>query len=240
MTQKPLPTALPTDNTPETYSATGWKMLLVEDDATVIIHDVTVKTGNADTAANATSITVVALTSALPSGVTLDFGGVHATLTQDSALGDTSLDVEALSGAIPKNTEAVYSNLAEVPLGEQFQMDMPSDEETVKVHGRATPIRIVNGKDLTMSAKSVAGLTDPTVKRLQRKGRQLSPGCRQRVILKASDGYAVLAMVNVTAKLTGQPGQAQRWEFGMNLSGKLFDADLNDTTPAWEEIGGLN
>lgn len=231
-----LPTSLPADTTPAPYSSTNWHLYLLDDNATSVVQGVTITTG-ASAASGATSITVTALPNAIPSGTVLNFGGVPATLTADAASGATTLAVSALSGAIASGATATYSNLTEVPVSEQFNVDMPNDEETIKVFGRTTPIRVVNGKDLTMTVRTIAGITDPTVKRLQIKGRRISPNNRQRVVLLCSDGYAILAMVNVSGKPVGQPGQSQRWEFAMNLSGDMYDANLNDTTPAWAKIG---
>lgn len=236
-TQKALPQALPVDSTPRTYSGNDWHLFLVDEDADGIIEGTTVVTA-APAAANATTITVAALRSPLASGTVLDFGGVDATLTAAAAAGATQLTVTALSGAIAQGTTATTEGtLTEVPLGEQFNPDMPSNEEVVNVHGRTTPIRVVNGKDMTMTVRTVAGLDDPTVKRLKNLGRRLSPNNRVRVVLKTADGYALLATVNVAGKPTAAPNQSQRWEFTMNLSGGLWDADLTEANPVWTPIG---
>lgn len=237
MPQQPMPANLPADNTPNTYSGNDWKLFLVADGATSILEPFTV-TASAAAAAGATSITVNALTSPVASGVVLSFGGVLATLSAAAAAGATSLAVNALSAAIPSGSTATApGTLTEVPLAEQFNPDMPASEETINLHGRTTPIRVVNGKDLTMTVRTVAGLDNAVVKRLKNLGRRISPNNKVRVVLKTADGYAILAQVNVTAKPSASPNQSQRWEFGMNLSGDMYDADLNDANPAWALIG---
>ncbi|GAA5514770.1 hypothetical protein Dcar01_03531 [Deinococcus carri] len=236
-TQKPLPQALPADNTPNTYSGNDWHLYLVDADANAIRMPATVTT-TAAAVAGATSLTVAALNAPIADNAVLDFGGVQVTVTEPAAAGATQLTVAALTGALPQNSQATTEGtLTEVPLGEQFNPDMPSNEETINVHGRTTPIRVVNGKDLTMTVRTVAGITDPVVARLKNLGRRLSPNNKVRVVLKTADGYAILATVNVAGKPTAAPNQSQRWEFTMNLSGDMYDADLNETNPAWTLIG---
>ncbi|WP_161881942.1 hypothetical protein [Deinococcus alpinitundrae] len=239
MTQQPLPTALPTDNTPKTYSGTLLTAYLLLAGQTTLVTG-TVTTGGTLTAAAATTITVTALPVALPSGTVLDFGGVKATLTAAAAASATALTVSALSASIPAGATAAYQNFDEIPLAEDFAPTLTDDEETVKVHGRITPIRTVNGKDLTAMVKTVAAIDDPVIKRLVILGTQISPGNRARLIFKYADGFAILATVNIgSPKPTGAVGSTQRYEFSGNLAGKMFWADLNETTPQWYPIGTL-
>ena len=67
-------------------------------------------TAGAAALAGAEEITVVALTTALPSGTVLDFTGAgkFAKLTAAAAVGATALTVEALDTALDKDDEASY------------------------------------------------------------------------------------------------------------------------------------
>ncbi|WP_104992722.1 hypothetical protein [Deinococcus sp. NW-56] len=236
-TQKALPEALPADNTPNTYSGNDWHLYLVDAEADAIREPATVTT-TAAAATGATTLAVAALNAPIADNAVLDFGGVDVTVTEPAAAGATQLTVAALTGPLAQNARATTDGtLTEVPLGEQFNPDMPSSEETIQVHGRTTPIRVVNGKDLTMTVRTVAGITDPVVQRLKNLGRRLSPNNKVRIVLKTADGYAILATVNVAGKPTAAPSQSQRWEFTMNLSGDMYDADLNDANPTWTPIG---
>ena len=84
-------------------------------DAVVVTVDV------AGAAANATSIPVIALTGAIPSGTLLDFTGSKkfALLTAAAAAGATSLTVEALPTALVSTDTATYSGVGpkQVPSG---------------------------------------------------------------------------------------------------------------------------
>jgi len=238
MTQQPVPVAVPVDNTPKTYSGTLLTAFLLLATQTTLIT-ATVTTG-ALAAANATSITVTALPAAIPSGAILDFGGVLATLTANAAQGATTLAVSALPGGIASGATATYTNLSEIPLAEDFAPSLTDDEETIKVHGRITPIRSTNGKDMTANIKTIAAIDDPVIKRLVVLGTQISPGNRARLLFKYADGFCILATVDIgSPKPGGAVGSTQRYEFSANLSGKLLWCDLNEATPQWYPIGTL-
>lgn len=228
---KPMPTAVPVDNTPETTSATPWKAYLLADGATIITEDAEIKP-TAEAAKDAIAIPVAALPIPLAIGTVLDFGGVKATLSAPAEAAATSLAVTALAAKIPLGATAFGGGtLQEIPLSEQFNPDLPFDIETIKVHGRNTPIRKVNGVDMTMTVRTVASLKNPVVNELKRAN-----GARKRIVLKTTDGYALLGLCIVIGKPSGQTGQSQRWEFTINLTGRLFEAYLMDENPAWKEV----
>jgi len=236
MTQQALPSALPTDVTPNTYSGTPMTAYLLADNATTTLS--TTVTTSAIAATSATAVTVNALTAALPSGASLDFAGVKAVLTAPAAQGATSLAVAALSGGIASGATALYVNFDEIPLAEDYTATLTSDEESIKIHGRFTPVRNTNGFDFTSNIKTIAGVDNKIVKRLVVYGAQGSPGNRARILYRWADGFCILATVNISAaKPGGAVGSTQRYEFGANLSGDLYWCDLNETTPQWYKIG---
>lgn len=68
-----------------------------------------VVTLGANAAQNATTLTVAALTGAIPTGTTLDFGGAKfARLTADAAAGATTLTVAAIPTALVSGDTATY------------------------------------------------------------------------------------------------------------------------------------
>jgi hypothetical protein len=71
----------------------------------------TVATTSAVASASATSLTVTALTSVIPSGTHLVFGTVLATTTASAAIGATTLAVSAISAAILSGTAGVIGTL---------------------------------------------------------------------------------------------------------------------------------
>ena len=238
MPQTALPTALPTDRTASTYSATNIKAFILKNPNQTVLTTATVTTGATVTATAATSITVTALTDPIPTGATLDFLGVKATLTADAAQGATTLAVTALSGPIAAGTSATYLNYDEVPLTEDNIPTLGETEETIKIRGRLTPLRSVNEKDFTAMLKTVAGLDDPTVKRLFVLGVQISPFNRARVMWVMPDGLVFLCLVNIgVGKTSGAVGTAVRYDFSANLTGDCYWGDRNETTFKWYKLG---
>ncbi|GAA5503018.1 hypothetical protein Dxin01_02767 [Deinococcus xinjiangensis] len=238
MAQKPLPKILPKDTTPNTHSATLTSCLVLPADAMEII-DAQVKAGAA-AAKDATTLTVAALTTAIPAGTVLDFGGVPVVVTTAAAAGAVELDIEALPAALANAAAATFHNYDEVPLAENFNATLNDDEETIKVHGRFTPIRSKNGVDFTATIKTVAGADDPVIARLIEAGMQPTPGCRRRLVFVWSDGFALLVTVNIGApKPSGNPGQSMRYDFAANLAGHAYWTNLNDPAPVWKPVGQL-
>lgn len=236
MTQQALPSALPTDLTPNTYSGTPMTAYLLADGATTTVS--TTVTTSAAALTSATAVTVNALTAALPVGASLDFAGTKAVLTAAAAIGATALTVAALTGGIANGVTALYVNFDEIPLAEDYTATLTSDEEVIKIHGRFTPVRNTNGFDFTSTIKTIAGIDNKIVKRLTIYGAQGSPGNRARILFRFADGFCILATVNIgAAKPDGKVGSSQRYEFGANLSGDLYWCDLNEATPQWYKIG---
>jgi hypothetical protein len=82
------------------------------DAAQFLAPDAVVVTMNASALAAATSLTVVALTGAIPSGTILDFGtNKLAILTAAAAAGDTTLTVRAIPTAMAGTETATYAGV---------------------------------------------------------------------------------------------------------------------------------
>lgn len=237
-----LPTTLPKDNTPNTYSGTKVKAFLLPLDATTLISaTLTLAAAVAKDATTASISSSADVT--IPAGTVLDFGGTKLTVgnaAEDLTSTASSVAITAAPAAVANGTTAAYANYVQVPVTEEIAPTLADDEETIKIQGRATPVRVMNGKDLTANLKTIAGIDDPVVKRLVQKGAQLSPDNRERILFQFDDGFALLALCNIGApKPEGRAGSAQRYNFSANSTGRLFWTDMNETTPTWHEIGAL-
>ncbi|MVN86817.1 hypothetical protein GO986_08580 [Deinococcus sp. HMF7620] len=235
-----LPTALPTETTPKTYSANKLRTFILSTLATTLVVNGTI-TNTATVNANATTAQLSATVDTfVPSGTLLLFGTVPITTTADVTIGTsaTAVSIQAAPvGGVASSTTATYSNLLEIPTPEEVSPTLTSDEETIKVHGRNTPIRSVNGTDLTANIRTLAAIDDPVVKRLITRGMSLSPNNRERILWLYDDGFALLATVNIGApNRQAAPGGTQRCMFTANLSGGLHWANLNETTPTWKAL----
>lgn len=241
MAQGDLPTALPADKTPNVYSGTKLMTYLLALGATSIIPATTL-TNTTAVAANATTMTISAPSNVdLPSGTVLTFGITQVTTTAAATVTNagTAVAIQAAPAAVAINTTATYTNLLEVPIAEESNPTLTDQEETINVHGRITPIRVVNGKDMTASIKTLGGIDDPVVKRLITKGMSISPNNRERIVWVYPDGFALLATVNIGAPTRqAAPAGSQRVMVSANLSGGLYWANLNDTTPEWKPVNG--
>lgn len=236
-----LPATLPADNTPKTYSGTKLVTYLLAVGASAIIPATTL-TNTAAVAANATTMTISAPSNVdLPSGTVLTFGTTQVTTTAAATVTNagTAVAIQAAPAAVPINTTATYTNLLEVPIAEESNPTLADQEETINVHGRITPIRVVNGKDMTATIRTLGGIDDPVVKRLITRGMSISPNNRERVIWVYPDGFALLATVNIGAPTRqAAAGNSQRVQVSANLSGGLFWANLNDPAPTWQAVNG--
>lgn len=240
---KALPTSIPADTTPKTYSGTKVKAFLLDPSATSMVS--ATLTLAAAVAANATTASISSSSAVtLPAGTVLDFGGVRLTVgnapANVTAVASNVTITAAPAGGVPSGATATYANFVQVPVTEDISPTLADDEETIKLQGRATPVRVMNGKDLTAMLKTVAGIDDPVVKRLVQKGAQLSPLNRERLIFQFDDGFALLALCNIGApKPEGKAGTSQRYNFSANSTGALYWTDMNEPTPEWHEIGAL-
>lgn len=235
-----LPTALPLDDTPKTYSGTALRTFLLAPGASILIASLLIT----NTAAVAKDATTMQLTSAsdvtIPTGTVLTFGTTEVTVAAPANLTSvaSAVTIAAAPAGVAANATANYSNLTEVPVAEESNPSITDSEETIQVHGRYTPVRSINGKDMTSTIRTIAGIDDPVVKRLTAKGFEISPNNVERVVWLYPDGFALLATVNVGAPMRqAAPGNTQRAQFTANLSGKLAWADLTETTPVWHEVG---
>lgn len=239
---KTLPTTLPTDNTPKTYTGTKVKALLLDPSATSLISATLTLAAAVASGANTASISSdVDVT--LPAGATLDFGGTILTVggaDEPVTSAASSVAITAAPAAVDNGTTATYANYVQVPVTEEIAPTLADNEETIQLQGRATPVRVMNGKDLTANLKTIAGIDDPVVKRLVQKGAQLSPDNTERILFQFDDGFALLALCNIGApKPEGRAGTAQRYNFSANSTGRLFWTDMNEANPTWHEIGAL-
>ena len=233
-----LPATLPTDRTAKTYAGSALKTYMLPLGATAIVT--AALTNTAIVAQGATTMTLSAPAATfIPSGTVLTFGTTEVTTTADVTVdaGGDAVAIEAATAGITANATSDYSNLVEVPNTEDSNPSLSDSEETIRVHGRLTPIRSINGKDLTATIKTLAGIDDPVVKRLTLKGMQLSPNNMERIVWIYPDGFALLATVNIGApQRDSAPGNTMRNNFSANLAGALAWADLNETTPVWREV----
>jgi hypothetical protein len=232
-----VPTANPKDKTPKTYSATDVTTYLVPLTGP-LIPSATVTTSAITKEAVTTTLTATAALF-LPSGTVLDFDGVEITtaadVTADAA--GKSVAIVAATAAVANNKTATYTNLVEVPTAEASVPQLADMEETKQVHGRSTPIRVVNGKDMTATIRTLAGVDNPVAKRLWLKGLKKSPNNVERVLWVYPDGVALMATVNVgIGKRGGGPMQTMTTEHAAGLSGGLWTADLTDDAPEWEQV----
>ncbi|MEI3783783.1 hypothetical protein U9R89_21940 [Pectobacterium brasiliense] len=238
---KSLPTTLPTDNTPKTYTGTKVKAFLLDPSATSLItSSLTLAAGVAEAATTASISSVPNVT--LPVGTVLDFGGTRLTVGAEANVTNvaSNVTIEAAPAAVTTGTTADYANYVQVPVTEEIAPTLADNEETIQLQGRATPVRVMNGKDLTANLKTIAGIDDPVVKRLVQKGAQLSPDNTERILFQFDDGFALLALCNIGApKPEGRAGTAQRYNFNANSTGRLFWTDMNEASPTWHEIGAL-
>ncbi|MVN88767.1 hypothetical protein GO986_18675 [Deinococcus sp. HMF7620] len=235
-----LPTTLPSETTPKTYSANKLRTFIVSAQATTLIVNGTI-TNTAVVNANATTALLSAdVNSFVPTGTTLLFGTIPVITTADVTIGTgaTTVNIQAApAGGLAANATATYSNLLEIPTPEEVSPTLTADEETIKVHGRTTPIRSVNGIDMTANIRTLAAIDDPVVRRLVGKGMSLSPNNRERLLWLYDDGFALMGTVNIGApNRQAAPGGTQRCMFTANLSGGLHWANLNDTTPVWKAV----
>ena len=232
-----LPTSNPADNTPKTYSATDVTTYLVPLTGP-LIPSASVTTGAI--AKNAVTATLTATPNLfIPSGTVLLFGTVQITTAADvtaDADGE-AVAIVAAPAAVAANATATYTNLLEVPTPEAVTPTLADMEETKQVHGRSTPIRVVTGKDLTATIRTLAGLDNAVAKRLWNKGLKKSPNNMERVLWVYPDGLALMATVNIgVGKRNAGPMQTMTTEHAAGLSGGLWAANLNDTTPIWEAV----
>lgn len=246
MAGKTLPTVLPQDTTPTTYTGTKVKAFLLDAGAlaviTAVITTTAIGAANSGTA-QATAVPNVTI----PSGSTLNLGGVLVTLLADAPLTAVAAPITfaPTNPAIPSGTTANYSNMRQIPVTEDIAPTMSDDEETIKIQGRATPIRVMNGKDFKCTLKTIAGITDPVVKELTIAGQNLSGGTGlssnlKRIMVQFDDGLALLALCNIGAAMpSGKAGAAQRYDFSANSTGALYWCDMNETVPVWRQIGGI-
>ncbi|AFD27733.1 hypothetical protein [Deinococcus gobiensis] len=239
MTNPPanLPTTNPVDKTPKTYSATDVTAYLVPLTG-VLIVGASITTGAIAKAAVTATLTGAGIF--IPSGTVLEFAnGVLITTAADvtaDADGE-AVAIVAAPAAVPAGTAATYTNLLEIPTAEAVTPQLADNEETKQVHGRGTPIRVVNGKDLTATIRTLAGLDNPVAKRLWLKGLKKSPNNVERVLWVYPDGLALMATVNVGVGKRGQgPMQTMTTEHAAGLSGGLWAANLNDASPTWEAV----
>ncbi|QLG11003.1 hypothetical protein HLB42_09630 [Deinococcus sp. D7000] len=235
-----LPAALPRDNTPKTYSGTALRTFLLSAGATILIPSLVIT----NTAIVAKDATTMQLSSAsdvtIPAGTVLTFGTTDVTVTGDEELTTvaSAVTIAAAPAGIAANATAEYSNMIEVPVAEESNPSITDSEETIQVHGRYTPVRSVNGKDMTATLRTIAAIDDPVVKRLTVKGFQTSPNNVERIVWLYPDGFAVLATVNIGAPMRqSAPGNTQRVQFTANLSGGLAWTDVNEATPVWNVVG---
>lgn len=239
MTNPPanLPTTNPTDKTSKTYSATDVVAYLAPLSGLIIVG-ASVTTGAIAKAATTATLTATPdLT--IPSGTVLEFGGVQITTTAEvtATAAGQNVAIVAAPAAVSANATATYTNLLEIPTAEAVTPQLADMEETKQVHGRSTPIRVVNGKDLTATIRTLAGLDNPVAKRLWLKGLKKSPNNVERVLWVYPDGLALMATVNIGVGKRGQgPMQTMTTEHAAGLSGGLWAANLNDATPTWEAV----
>ncbi|CAM4237867.1 hypothetical protein [Deinococcus marmoris] len=235
-----LPTVIPVDDTPKTYSGTALRTFLLAPGATVLIVALVV-TNTALVAKDATTMQLSSVSDVtIPAGTVLTFGTTEVTVMTEEELTSvaSAVTIAAAPAEIAANATAEYSNLTEVPVAEESNPSITDSEETIQVHGRYTPVRSVNGKDMTATIRTIAGIGDPVVKRLTTKGFEISPNNVERVVWLYPDGFALLATVNVGAPMRqSAPGNTQRAQFTANLSGKLAWTDVNETTPVWNVVG---
>lgn len=227
---------IPVDATPDTVSATPNYVLVGAADAInpnriqITVDDTTIAVGD-------TSITVVALTGAIPSGTVLDFNGIPVTLTAAAANAATALTVEALTNVVPNGAVAEYGEFRRVPLSEEWSVTLKDDNENIKVHGRTLPITSKNGIDFEAKIKTVAGIADPTVKDLVQAGLSLGKLAKRTFIFLFNDGFIVMcrALVGVMNP-DGKAGSAQRYEASLMLAGDLYWANINEPTVTWKKV----
>ena len=235
-----LPKVLPVDDTPKTYSGTGLRTFLLAPGASVLIAALLI-TNTAEVAKDAVTMQLSSASNVtIPAGTVLTFGTTKVTVTAAEDLTSTpsAVTIAAAPATIAANATADYSNLTEVPVAEESNPSITDAEETIQVHGRYTPVRSINGKDMTATLRTIAGIDDPVVKRLTAKGFQISPNNVERIVWLYPDGLALLATVNIGAPARqAGPGNTQRAQFAANLSGKLAWADLTEASPEWQEVG---
>ena len=243
---KTLPSVLPADQGALTYTGTKLKAFLLDPGATAVISAVVTVTANSAANSGAAQATAVPNVT-VPAGSTLNFGGVLVTLTADAPLTNVAAPITfaPTNPAINSGSTANYSNMRQIPTTEDISPTMSDDEETIKIQGRATPIRVMNGKDFKLTIKTLAGVADPVVKELLIAGQNLSGGTGllsnlKRIMVQFDDGLALLALCNIGAGMPqAKAGAAQRYDFNANSTGALYWADMNEAAPVWRQIGGV-
>lgn len=234
-----VPTAAPVDDTPKTYSGTRLRAFLLPVVGDIILS--VVLTNTALVAKDGTSAQLTADSATfVPSGSLLTFNnGVAVTTTADVTIGTTATAVAIAAAPAPLAASATstYSNLTEIPLAEELNPTITDMEESINVHGRITPIRNVNGKDMTATIRTLAAIDNPVVKTLIARGMSISPNNRARLLWLYDDGFALLATVNIGAPTRQSgPNQTLRAQFSANLSGKVAWADLTLAAPTWNQL----
>ncbi|MBZ9752725.1 hypothetical protein K7W42_17935 [Deinococcus sp. HMF7604] len=233
-----LPTAVPADNTPKTYSGTKLRAFILTGGTTLVTAAVLTAASNISSAATTASLTAASATF-VPAGSVLVFGTTPLVTTADITVATTatSVAIQAAPAAVASGATANFSNLLEIPLAEELSPTLSSMEESINVHGRITPIRTTNGIDFTANIRTLAAIDDPVVRRLTAKGMSISPNNRERIVYLYDDGFALLATVNIGApNRQAGPNQTQRAQFAANLSGTLAWSDTNATTPTWTTV----
>ncbi|AFZ67071.1 hypothetical protein [Deinococcus peraridilitoris] len=243
MPQDVIPAVLPVDNTPRVYSNRLMQTYLLRRLETLQFVTSTLTAAAAVAAGAVTASLTAAPNVTVYPGDRLDFNGVVLVVAGAYPVAltaaATNVPIVAAPAPVALNAAATYDSYLTVPNAEESNPAITDDEETITVMGRATPIRVVNGKDLTATITMVAGLDDPIVLRLTELGTQLSPGNRARLIFRYTDGFALLATVNIGAPSKGGGAGSLRSTFSANLSGKLYWTNLNDANPQWREVGAL-
>lgn len=233
-----LPTATPVDNTPVTYSGTRLRAFLLPTTGDIVLAVVITNTASLAEGATTAQLSAASATF-VPSGSTITFGGVALTTAADVTIGTTAtaVTIAAAPAAVTLGATTSYTNLVEIPIAEELNPTITDMEESINVHGRITPIRNVNGKDMTATIRTLAAIDNPVVKTLIAKAMSISPNNRARVLWLYDDGFALLATVNIGAPTRQSgPNQTLRAQFSANLSGKAAWADLTLAAPVWNQL----
>lgn len=180
-------------------------------------------TTSAIAAASATSISVLALGQAIPSGAQLKFGSVTATLTAAAAQGATTLAVSALSGGIASGTVSTFPTLYSLVGGNNISMSFST--QTVDVSDYANDLTsdmAVVGKGQKIDVSGILAKADPCfINILQPVGGNGADGDREVAYkLTYSDGsnYSGAAIIT-DLKLDTALRDVVKYSFSLMVQG---------------------
>jgi hypothetical protein len=183
-------------------------------------------TANGAVSANATSITVDALSDPMYEGQQLKFGAVTVRLTADAAANATSLSIEPASGIISDNATATTYVLSPIYAVQTFNRDSSEDSESFSTFNTEAGFKeeLILGRSNQISCKgyTVSGNPGLTILKAANNGIGKNAQVYFEFIDDADEGYKGFGNVK-GFKETNEVNKAVEISWNFGVSGKLYD-----------------